>query len=260
MSSELKEIDVDEIVVGEHDQRIEIDSLSLDGLCASIARIGLLYPLIVRPVDRGYLLIEGHRRLAACCRLGLKTVRCDVTHYEKDEEAEIAFAGNFFRKDLSPVELAGAMKDCLANETMTIEQLAAGFHRSRHWVNSMMAICDWPSDVQAALHDESLSVSAASNLAVITDDIYRKFLVVNAVEQGATARTTASWLQAWRAMQPQEEAITSEPVSSQRTAVPLVPQAPCLCCGRIYPVNEMSHVPVCGECVQVIRNVGINAP
>jgi len=252
----IKEIDIDEIIVGEHNQRLEIDSLSLDGLCASIGRIGLVYPLVVRADGDRLVLLEGHRRLAACRRLGLKTVRCDVRDVGQDRGAEIAFAGNFFRKDLSPVELAGAMKDCLATGTMNIEQIAAGFHRSIHWVHSMIAISDWPSDVQEAIHDEKLSVSAGSNLALVTDDNYRTFLVRNAVEQGATARTTASWLQAWRAMQPQEVAITSEPVDRDHSVVPMVPQAPCLCCGRIYPVNEMSHVPVCGGCVQIIRRAG----
>jgi len=253
---EIKEIPVADIKVGEYEQRIETDDESIVGLAASIGRVGLLYPIIVRPESDGYLLVEGHRRLAACRRLGHKTVRCDITHYAKDDEAEIAFAGNFFRKQLSPVELACAMKDCMDNEAMTVEELASGFHRSVHWVQSMMAIADWPGDVQEAIHSDRLSVSAASNLACVTDDSYRSFLVRNAVEAGATARTTASWLQAWRAMQPAEEAITSEPVEGTRQQAPIIPQAPCLCCSQIFPVDRMSHVPMCGECIKMIRQAG----
>jgi len=122
----------------------------------------------------------------------------------------------------------------------------------------MIAIAGWQADVLEAIHECKLSVSAASNLAVVTDDSYRIFLVRNAVEQGATARTTASWLQAWRAMQPQEEAITSEPAPAGPVSVPMVPQAPCLCCAQMFKVNEMSHVPVCGACIQIIRQVGMS--
>ena len=80
--------------------------------------------------------------------------------------------------------------------------------------------------------------------------------MVNAVEQGATARTTSAWLQAFRNMQPQEEAITAEPVAGATPQAPAVPQAPCFCCSQVYPVNEMSHVPVCGQCVQILRQGG----
>lgn len=252
------EVPIEKIQVGEHEQRIEEAGGDIDGLASSIGRLGLVYPLVVSPKGTDFMLVEGHRRLAACKRLGLQTVSCLVQDTDKQDEAEIAFAGNFFRKDLSPVELACALKDCLEKQTLTVKELAAGFHRSEHWVHSMIAIADWPPEILEAIHSELLSVSAASNLACVTDDRYRIFLVSNAVEQGATARTTAAWLQAWRAMQPQEEAITAEPVEGHPVAIPAVPQAPCLSCGQIFPVNEMSHVPVCGACVQIIRQVGMS--
>lgn len=256
--SEVREIPIDKIKVGEHDQRISIPDETIDGLVSSIGRVGLVYPCIV--VDDGdtFILIEGHRRLAACKRLGRETVSCLVKDSGGSTEAEIAFAGNFFRKDLSPVELAAAIADCYKRANMTVKELAAGFHRSEHWVHSMIAICDWPLDVLEAIHEKGLSVSAAANLAVVTDDSYRSFLVRNAIEQGATARTTASWLQSWRVMQPAEEAITSEPVPGRSAPQPQVPQAPCFCCSQVFLVNEMSHVPVCGGCVQAIRQAGVS--
>lgn len=250
------EIPVGKIEAGEHEQRLDIEDEELDGLVSSISRVGLVYPCIV--VSRGdkFILLEGHRRLAACKRLGKQTIGCLVRDSKETAAAEVAFAGNFFRKDLSPVELACAIKDAYVKATLTVKELAAGFHRSEHWVQRMMAVADWPVDILEAVHNESISVSAAANLAVVTDDTYRRFLVSNAVESGATARTTASWLQAWRAMQPASEAITSEPVKGDSRGQPVIPQAPCLCCAQIFPANEMSHVPVCGGCIQIIRRVG----
>lgn len=254
---EIREIPISEIKVGEHDRRIKTDDESILGLAASIGRVGLLYALIVHPVDDGYILVEGHRRMAACRRLGFKTVRCHIEDTERDRVAEVAFAGNFHRKDLSPIELAAALKDVREKGEIELKDLAAGFHKSEHWVVRMIAIADWPADVQEAIHNENISVSAASNLACVTDDSYRAFLVRNAVEQGATARTTAAWLQAWRAMQPPQVAVLAEPVMPGITTTPAVPQAPCLCCSQLFEVNQMSHVPVCGACIQIIRQVGV---
>lgn len=253
---ELKEIPIGKIKVGEHDTRVKIDDETLDGLVSSISSVGLVYPCIVVAQGDEYMLIEGHRRLAACKRLDKQTVNCCVKDIGGAKVSEIAFAGNFFRKELSPVELASAIVDVFKSGKMTIEEMAVGFHKSEHWVKSMMAICDWPKDVLEVLHVKGISVSAGHNLALVTDDTYRVFLLRNAVEQGATARTTSAWLQAWRNMQPQEEAVQAEPGPSGYVGPVAVPQAPCFCCAQVFPVNEMSHVPVCGGCVQILRSAG----
>lgn len=250
------EVEIQKIQVGEHEQRIEKDDDEINGLAASIGRVGVLVPLILEKEGDTFRLVSGHRRILAATRAGLSVVPCIVKDSAEANADEVTFAENFFRRDLSPVELACALKDCLAKESMTVEELAAGFHRSVHWVHSMIAIADWPADVLQAIHNEEISVSAASNLACVTEPVYRQFLVGNAVEQGATARTTASWLQAWRVMLPAEEAITSVPVAPGMPQVPLVPQAPCLCCSQLFEVNMMSHVPVCGPCIQILRTVG----
>lgn len=253
---EIKEIPIGKIKVGEHEQRLGILDEDVDGLVVSIGRVGILAPLIVRRQDSGIFLVSGHRRLAAAKKANFKTVPCIERSGDDVQDAEVVFAENFFRKDLSPVELAAAIDDELMKEVLTVERLAAGFHKSTHWVMRMRAICSWPSDVQKAIHEKAISVSAGNNLALVTDDTYRAFLVRNAIEQGATARTTSAWLQAFRAMQPAEEAIRAEPVPGQTIQIPAVPQAPCFCCAQVFPVNEVSHVPICGGCVQVIRQVG----
>jgi len=254
--NEIGQCPIDKIKVGEHAQRIDVEDPDTVELSESIKRLGIINPLVVvRDGDR-LLLVAGHRRLVAARMASLEVVPCFIRPSEKNVDAEISFAENFFRKDLSPVELAGALKDCILRETMTVKELAAGFHRSEHWVNSMVAIADWPSDVLGAIHEGGISVSAASNLAMVTDESYRLFLLRNALDSGATARTTAAWLQAWQAMQPPEAAIQAAPVAAGPAQVPLIPQAPCLCCSQLFEVNMMSHVPVCGACIQLLRIAG----
>ncbi|MCW4049271.1 MAG: ParB/RepB/Spo0J family partition protein, partial [Candidatus Bathyarchaeota archaeon] len=216
-----------------------------------------LVPIIVTGEIGEYQLVAGHRRVEAARVVGLQSIPAIVRDSDVAEAAEVTFAENFFRKDLSPVELACALSDCIINQQMTVKEMAAGFHRSEHWVQQMIAIAGWPGDVLEAIHCEAISVSAGANLAVVTDDKYRRFLVSNAVDSGATARTTSAWLQAWRAMQPPEQAVEAEPVTAGPVPIPMVPQAPCFCCSQMFKVNEMSHVPVCGACIQIIRQVGM---
>ncbi|KKM97808.1 hypothetical protein LCGC14_1164410, partial [marine sediment metagenome] len=195
---ELGQIPIAQIKVGEHAQRIDDEDPETLELAESIRRVGILNPLILLKQGEDLVLLAGHRRLVAARMAGHEVVPCFVRSTMPEVDAEIAFAENFFRKDLSPVELACALKDCLDNKIMSVTELAAGFHKTEHWVERMIAISDWPDDVQQAVHNKLISVSAAGNLALVTEDAYREFLVKNAVEQGATARTTAAWLQAWR--------------------------------------------------------------
>lgn len=246
----IKAIPVNRIKFGEHEQRFEDEDPEISELSQSIQRVGLIDPLCVTESGDGYLLIAGHRRLEACKRIGIEIVECLVKKGNEATRREITFAENFFRKDLTPIELAAAIATEVKDNRMTIEQLAAGFRKTTEWVRRQMAIVGWPEDVLDVIHSGKLSIAAASNLACITEEHYRKMLVRQAAENGATARTTSAWLQAWRAMLPPEEAVQQEPDDPDAPPVPLVPQGPCLVCHNIFRVDELSHVPLCSQCIK----------
>ena len=254
---EIKEIPVEKIKAGEHALRLEAEDEGLDELAASIGRIGLLVPLIVRREADEYHLISGHRRYVAAGRIGMAAVPCIIRDSKAPESREVAFAENLFRQDLSPVEIASGIKDCLEHGVMDVPALAKAMHRTPYWLGQQVGMLSWPADVLAAVHAGWLSVSAASNLALVTDDIYRDFLLRNAADSGATARTTAAWLQAFRSMAPPEEAVQAPPVEGQLRTTPMVPQAPCLCCSQVFRSDQLSHVPICAPCIQAIRDAAL---
>lgn len=247
---------VEKIKVGVYARRLGGEDEGIEDLVASILRIGIVVPLHVCRKNDEYHLVAGHRRYMAAGRAGLATVPCVIVDSEQAKSSEVAFAENFFRRDLSPLELACAIDDCVRQKIQTVEQLARGLHRSTEWVRRMLAIKAWPADVLEVIHAEKISVAAAHNLAMVSDDTYRRFLVKNAVESGSTARTTAAWLQAWRSMQPAEVAVQAEPAAGESRPMPMVPQAPCLACGQVFRSDELSHVPICAGCIQAIRNAG----
>ena len=254
--AEIMEIPVEKIQVGDNALRMEFDDEEVSDLAASIRRIGVIVPLIVAAEGDSYMLIAGHRRLAAAVYCNLVSVPCIVSRAKSGEAKEVSFAENLFRQDLTPIEVAAGIKDVLDKKTMTVDELAAAVHHSKHWVTSMVNMLSWPDDVLQSIHAGWLSVSAGSNLALINDDTYRDFLLRNAHENGASARTTAAWLQAWRSMEPVEVAVAKEPGSADTASVPAIPQAPCLCCMQVFRTDELAHVAVCVGCVTAIRGVG----
>ena len=251
------DIPIEKIFTADHSVRAVISAEGVNGLTSSISRIGIICPIVVQKKNNEYQVVFGHRRYRAACLANLKVIPCIIRSDSDSQIKEISFAENFFRADLSPVEQAAAIKDVIGTGAMTVEQVAQGFHRSEHWVARQVSMLDWPSDVLAAVHDGSMSVAAASNLALVEEDTYRSFLIRNAVESGITARVSASWLQAWRAMAPPEEAVASEPVPEGGQATPAVPQAPCICCAQIQRTDALSSVLVCGTCINAFRNAGV---
>ena len=248
------DIPIAEILEADHAVRAEITAEDVNGLTSSIARLGIISPLVVEKDGDKYKIVSGHRRFTAAQLANLKAIPCIVKKITVSEVKEMVFAENFFRADLSPIEQAAAIKDVLDTGAMTVPQVAAGFHRTEDWVFRQVHILNWPPDVLEAIHAGWLSTAAAHNLALIEDENYRKFLLRNAQESGVTARVAAAWLQAWRSMAPPEEAIQAEPVPAGSTVIPAVPQAPCICCSEIKRTDALSSVLMCGTCINAVRN------
>lgn len=252
---ETKLIAIAAVVTGDHVQRFEVDEEKISDLMVSIGELGLISPIGVHPDGDKYRLIYGHRRLDACRRLGWSEITAVILWHDSDTEESVTFAENFFRTDLTAVELASAIARQVESGKYTVSQIAAGFHRTEDWVRHMVAMTSWPVEVLTAVHADGLSASAAANLALIEEEEYRNFLLRQAVESGATARTTASWLQAWRMSVPAKDAITLPLVPGGSPAVPAVPQAPCFACGKVYRTDALSHVPICTECIPLVRRL-----
>ena len=78
---------------------------------SSIQQSGVLVPAIVRPREGGgYELISGHRRKAACERLGIPALPCIVRNLSDDEAIIQLVNANAQREDVLPSERAKAYK------------------------------------------------------------------------------------------------------------------------------------------------------
>lgn len=251
---EVKTIKIEEIETGINDLRAEYDDESMNDLIVSVKRLGLINPITVRKDNEKYIVVAGHRRTYACRKAGLKEIPVVITDKDDRDIKEIAFAENLFRSDLTPLELAYGMAELIQKDTMSIEQIARSFGKSISWVKMQLSILTWPEDVQATVHQGLLNFSTAQNLAFVEDNQYRDFLIRNAIENGATARTTAAWLQAWKANLTPEEAVETEPQKVDNSTPPVLPVAPCIGCGTINRSDGMCMVLLCTNCVNSIRN------
>ena len=81
----------------------------MDKMIESIRKVGAITPALARPLeDGGFELISGHRRLAACQVLGLKTMPVIVRDMTDDEAVIAMVDANLQRETILPSEKAFA--------------------------------------------------------------------------------------------------------------------------------------------------------
>ena len=139
----------------------------LDELAASIRSTGgtLLQPLVVSPLpDGGFELVDGHRRLEAAKRLGLKTLPC-IAAPKGDQEQKIAtMLAAAMHKQLTPLELADAFQS-LRNRGLTVAEIARRTGYSTSTVSSRLLLLTLPRETRDRVQHKEISVADAERMA-----------------------------------------------------------------------------------------------
>jgi ParB family transcriptional regulator, chromosome partitioning protein len=142
-------------------------------LADSIKAHGVLEPLIaVKQGELGdYLVIAGHRRLAAAKQAGLKNVPVLVRHDldSKAAQIEAMVIENVQRTDLTPVEEGQAYKQLLAFPGYTQAKIAKTTGRSKASIKSRLAITKLPAKAAAKLENGQATLADAEALAAWID-------------------------------------------------------------------------------------------
>lgn len=102
----------------ERNPRKELGDLS--ELTESIKANGIMQNLTVVPEGKKYVVVIGHRRLAAAQKAGLKEVPCEVKEMSVVEQVQVMLMENMQRSDLTITEEAKGIQMCLElgiNET-----------------------------------------------------------------------------------------------------------------------------------------------
>jgi ParB/RepB/Spo0J family partition protein len=108
----LQPVSLNDLVQPSFSIRQEPDDVS--ELVDSVTTHGVLEPLVIRPVEDGkYEVIIGSRRLRAAERAGLEALLCIILEMSDQEAAELQWAENIDRKDLTDYEKGRWLKEML---------------------------------------------------------------------------------------------------------------------------------------------------
>ena len=168
----------------------------LDELAASIAKHGIIQPIIVRPFQGGYQIVAGERRWRAAQRAQLHDIPAIIRSFDDSETLEIALLENIQRQDLNPIEEAEAYKKLTELFGHSAAELAELVHKSRSHVANMMRLLDLPPTLRDLVTEEKLSMGHARALLGSDNAVQLAMLVI---KNGLSVRATEALVQQERA-------------------------------------------------------------
>ncbi|MGB8020470.1 MAG: ParB/RepB/Spo0J family partition protein [Candidatus Nanopelagicales bacterium] len=190
---EFARIPVDAIVPNPRQPRKVFDEDALAELTVSIAQVGLLQPIVVRPasaapVDK-YELVAGERRLRCVRQLGWPVVPAVVRLTDDGDLLRDALLENLQRAALNPLEEAAAYQQLLADFGCTQEELAERIGRSRPHISNTIRLLKLPPAVQRRVAAGVLSQGHARALLSLVDPESMESLATRIVSEGLSVRT-----------------------------------------------------------------------
>ncbi len=186
--TEVTELPVERISPNPDQPRTDIAEESIAELADSITKVGLLQPIIVRPLGEGYQIIAGERRWRACRKAGLETVPVRVLASTEIESLEIALIENLQREDLNPIEEARGYRKLLAEYQMTQAELADKVSKSRSTITNALRLLDLPDEVQDLVYEGKLTAGHARAVLSVPDEGTRLKLATKVVDDGLSVR------------------------------------------------------------------------
>jgi len=160
----------------------------VEQITRSFITVGQLQPVRARRSGDRLTMVDGHHRLAAAVKAGLKTLACIVEEKNlcEGEVIERQLVLNLLHGNLTPGERARGIAQLIEATGWTAAQVAARLGMSPATVSRSLALLSLPRPIQQRMEAGEIPASAAAELAAIADPQRQAELA----EQLATGRLT----------------------------------------------------------------------
>ncbi|RNJ75483.1 MAG: ParB/RepB/Spo0J family partition protein [Nitrosopumilus sp. B06] len=157
-------------------------------LKTSIRAHGLLQPIVVRPLERGFEIVAGHRRFQACKGLRWRFIPCKIREFSDKQAYEIQLTENLQRKSMDPLEEAEAYQKYVVDFGWGgVDDLAEKIGKSNNYITHRMQLLNLSSDIKKEIASRRLSVSQAIEVTAL-DPEAKTGLVDEIIENDLTIR------------------------------------------------------------------------
>lgn len=182
------EIPLSQLRANPYQPRKTFEEESIQELSASIKEHGVIQPIIVRSVLKGYEIIAGERRFRASQLAGLPTIPAVVKKFTDQQVMEIALIENIQREDLNAIELAVAYQALSEELKLTQEELALKVGKSRSHVANFLRLLQLPEEIKQHVSRGTLSMGHARAIVGVKSDKQKKEFAESAIREQWSVR------------------------------------------------------------------------
>jgi len=171
--------------------RKDFDEKALSELTDSIAKYGVLQPLLVRPLrDGGYQLIAGERRWRASRLAGLTEVPVVIREMTDEEASALSLIENLQREDLNPIEEAMGLNSLMKDFGLTQEETAERVGKSRPAIANALRLLNLPDSILQLVRDGKISSGHARALLSLSNEAQMLEISELICKKGISVRET----------------------------------------------------------------------
>jgi ParB family chromosome partitioning protein len=183
------DLPLDSISPNPRQPRTAFDEEAMNELVESIREVGMLQPIVVRPMGGArFELVMGERRWRAAQQADLETIPAIVRETADHELLRDALLENLHRADLNPLEEAAAYQQMLEDFGCTQEELASRIKRSRPQISNTIRLLRLPPIVQRRIAAGVISAGHARALLAVEDPASQERLAERVVAEGLSVR------------------------------------------------------------------------
>jgi ParB family transcriptional regulator, chromosome partitioning protein len=159
---------IDSLLPNRYQPRRQFSEETLAELSRSLIEVGVIQPLIVRPLSDGrYEIVAGERRWRAAIKAGFSTIPALVQDLTDLESLERALIENLQREDLNPLDTAEAYDVLIKKFSYTHENLAQRIGQDRSNVTNYLRLLKLPDPIKQYVREDLISMGHARTLLAI---------------------------------------------------------------------------------------------
>ena len=237
--------------------RMEISSGGIQELVNSIREVGLLQPILLRPVKDRLEIVFGHRRFLATRLLGRDKIDAVVRKLSNAEVAIMRATENIVSERLTPIEEAAAYVDLKDTHKLTVQEISKRMGKSVGVVKRRMDLLSMPPCLQKAIHARQISYSVAEELWSLGDLGKIEYYLGFAVDHGATKAVVRAWVQDEKKKLRHRDPASAE---SSPLANPMQPRpvyVACDVCLQSMELGTETVIRACEVCTKAITKAAL---
>jgi ParB/RepB/Spo0J family partition protein len=237
--------------------RDTMDEQALAELAESIARVGLIQPLVLERAGARFRVIAGHRRLIACQIVKLSPVPAIVRDRGEVDPLAITIAENYHREAVNPAEEAAFFHQVVTERCSNdIELAAALLHVKVSYIDDRLLLLRGDQAVLEALREQKISLAVARELNRCKTPATRVWLLDAAIRGGATGAIVARWRKEYDGiLEPLELGVGNPTAAPSEAAGAAAVALTCFFCGERDNPHMMLNLWLHSYCKKLVDHL-----